>query len=407
METTIHQPSGVELSLRTVLLAFAAVWGVGFASQALSPFLVGSLIQDLRFNASLAGLIQSVELFAAALTSLVLAPRIAHLSKRRLAIAGALIACCMQGASSISASGNALLVLRALSGIGAGLCLASGNSLIASAEEPERLYARMFMIAAIVYCCIFVAMGHIGAAFGARGTYGFEAIWTASMIPILWRMPAAPPTSPESDRGWAGVPLVSTILMSAAILLFEICDVGVWAFSERVGDTVGIVMSDSGWALAGSSAIAIVTAFIASKVGFRYGRAWPTVISLTAFGATCFSILTAPNVRLFLAAVLGYQGVYAFALPFLYGTAGLIDARGRTIVAASGAALIGASIGPYVVGRLSERAGFASVGVLAFASLGVVAGLMLLTQRQIPRARCELVGLVPENDRPYTANGAE
>ena len=107
------------------------------------------------------------------------------------------------------------------------------------------------------------------------------------------------------------------------------------------------------------------------------------MVSLIAFATICLVILTANRAQVFIVAILVYQGVYAFALPNLYGIAGAIDPKGRAIVAISGGALIGATIGPYVVGRLSDTTGFASIGWLAFSSLMFVALLLIVALREL------------------------
>jgi predicted MFS family arabinose efflux permease len=362
---------------RVVFVAFASTWGIGFLSQATSPFLVGTLIADLHLRAGLAGLIQSTELMMVALTSLYLAPRISTFSKRKLGVAGAVLAGCMHAASMVTGHVGALFVVRAIAGIGAGCTLSAGNALIASLREPERAYARVFIFAAAAFGGILLALGYIGQAYGVKGTYGFEAVWTFAMLPILWFLPADAPSQSGDTRGWSGIPLLPLVLILAAFLMFEICDVGVWSFSERVAHSVDITMGDSGWALAASCALGVAGAYVASTIGFRRGSVWPLVVGLLGFGLTCFEILTAHSQTVYVVAIIVYQGVYGFTLPYLYGTAGLMDPSGRIIVACSGTALIGASVGPFVVGMISEHANFASMGWLALSCILIVLLMML------------------------------
>ncbi len=50
---------------------------------------------------------------------------------------------------------------------------------------PERAYARVFIFAAAAFGGILLVLGYVGQAYGVKGTYGFEAVWTFAMLPII------------------------------------------------------------------------------------------------------------------------------------------------------------------------------------------------------------------------------
>lgn len=158
---------------RLTLATFAAIWGIGFLPQVVSPHVVGTLVRHLGLDERLAGL-QSVEFGSVAVTALLLAPWMARLPRRRLAVAGALLALTSHAVSAAATDVAVLAAARVVAGIGAGLVLAAGNATAAASAEPERLYGRMFVLMGIAYAFVFVIMGYFAAQFGAPGVLRFE-----------------------------------------------------------------------------------------------------------------------------------------------------------------------------------------------------------------------------------------
>lgn len=358
------------------LVAFGAIWGTGLFSQAMSPFLVGTLISDGHIDAQHAGLIQSVELFAIAVTSLLLTTAIERLPRRTLALCGALLAAAMHLLSTTTRQPELLLAIRAVAGIGAGLVLTAGNAFIAEAAEPERLFGRMCAVTAVFFAAIFSALGFIAERYGMRGTYGFEGVWVLLMLLLIVRLPKTGTTAATREVRHGAPSAVLTGMILGGTLLFAICDVGVWSFSERVANSIGVTTRDSGLAMAASSVTGMMGALVVVAIGRRFGAVWPLLLGLTLFGCTCFAVMTARAPWVYLTAMVVYQAVYTFTISYLYGTAADMDRSGRVIVATSGAALLGASIAPYAVGSLSRWVGFAPTGRYIVGILLVVIGMM-------------------------------
>jgi predicted MFS family arabinose efflux permease len=368
--------TGILTPFRTAVVAFAAIWGTGLFSQAMSPFLVGTLISDGGLDPRQAGLVQSTELVAIAAMSLLLSFRIHRLSKRLLAISGALLVVTMHFLSAASIQLDYLMVCRGLAGVGAGLVLAAGNAFVAEASEPERLYGRICITAGVVFTMTFSGMGFLAEAFGIRGIYVFEALWVGCMILLLRRLPNAGVSRAVARDDSQAVPLGLTAIILTGALLFAICDVGVWSFSERIASSVGISTHDVGLALAASSVLGIVGASAVVVLGKRCGGMWPLVVGLALFALLCFTVMTATTPWMFLVAIIVYQAGFTFTVSYLYGTAAYMDPGGRVIVATSGAALIGAAIAPYAMGLVVRLVGFAVAGWYVLFVLLLVGAMM-------------------------------
>lgn len=367
---------------RLTLATFAAIWGIGFLPQVVSPHVVGTLVRHLGLDEGLAGLIQSVELGSVAVTALLLAPWMARLPRRRLAVAGALLALTSHAVSAAATGAAALVAARVAAGIGAGLVLAAGNATAAASAEPERLYGRMFVLMGIAYAFVFVVMGYFAAQFGAPGVFGFETAWVAMLLPALWLLPAGRPMAIEEGRTIAPLPRLTALLMVGALGTFASADVSVWSFSARVAASIGLAESDIGWALGASSALALVGGTVVVWLGTRLGRLRSIAVGLCFVSACALGSTRAPTAAVFLTGLVVYQAGYTFLMSYLYGTASALDRHGRLMVATAGATLAGGALGPYIGGTLAAHHGYSSIGVYYLGVAAVVFTLMIVVVRR-------------------------
>ena len=113
-----------------------------------SPFVIGGLIVGLSLNEASAGFILTTELLAMGIAALCVAPFMAILSRRWLAI-GATILIAASNAfavSDLAANITILIIVRVVAGVGAGMVLATANAAIAAASSPARLYGFALMV---------------------------------------------------------------------------------------------------------------------------------------------------------------------------------------------------------------------------------------------------------------------
>src|SRR5699024_7273450 len=116
-----------------VLSAFASAYGVGLLTLLMLPFLMGAMMDGLGLTEGTTGLILSVEFTLAMVSSLLISPYINRVPRRTIAIAGTLMAIAANILSAYITDVALLISVRAFAGFGAGLALAAGNSVIASA----------------------------------------------------------------------------------------------------------------------------------------------------------------------------------------------------------------------------------------------------------------------------------
>ena len=351
----------------------AALWGVGNMSFFTMPHLIEGLVSgEMGLSESRAGLLGTIELMCLAGTIIVLSPRMGNIARRRLALIGMSIAAAGFGASSLFDQIPLIIACRVVAGVGAGCAMAAANAAIASLDEPEQVYAWTFMLGAPVQAALIAIMPYFVASGGHSGAYAFQAIWTLGFITIAWFLFPRDVAAAETTVEEKWVPKFYEVVMIFAIFLFLIADGGTWSFAERVAISIGIDIHTYGRVLGVAVLVVPLGAALASAIGMRFGRYWPLAIGLSGMAASVYVLTHTAVQGVLMGAQLSYNFVYAFALPFVYGTAAAMDPKGRVIVAAMGVGLIGGALAPFLSGTLAETTG-------TYGTLGVVYGGIFLT----------------------------
>lgn len=368
---------------RIVVSSFAAAYGVGLIALLAMPYLISAVMIDLQLSASDAGLLMSAEFFATMIASLMVAAVVGRIRRRRMAFVGACIAL---GANLLSAQVDVvslLVVSRCIAGVGAGICLACGNALLATASDPERAagYANVLFVA--LMASVMILFARVGTDYGLPGLYlaigGIDALM---LLLISWTPPSVPARTAALIGGSKKRnPLTSipAICMMLGMFLFSMRDTMGWAFVEQVGQRVGYSSETIGNLLAIQSLLGLVGPVLASVIGRRYGLTLPVLIGVLSTGAVVLGYVLGEHSKfIYTVSVMLISATYFYALAYLTGLAATLDADGR-IAAASGSFLtLGIAVGPTLTGHLAEQGGFTLVGWgIVFAVLTTLAALFV------------------------------
>ncbi|MDJ0869843.1 MAG: MFS transporter [Myxococcota bacterium] len=372
-----------------LVLGVLAAQGVGFAGSNSMPLLVGSVIDGLGLIEAQAGLLGSTELGALAGVSLLIAPRMGHLSRRRVALLGALLAATGHVLSALAPSFELLLAARLLAGCGAGAAVAAGNAAAASSREPDRLFAVVALLAGTAGAALLVGLPFVIGAFGYSGAFVVLAGIALACLPLLLNLPDAPggarvPTESASNRGRAFAAL-------GGLLLLALGEGAIWAFTERIGIVaVGLTAGAVGAALAATTAAGLSGAALATWLGLRIGRTAPLAAGIAAVSIATFVLGYATAAGVYLAALLVWGVGFFFVTPYLLGLAAALDSHGRWSAAAAGVSSVGIASGPLAAGLLLTWGSFPALGWLVLAC-GVTALVLVLPVA----ARVDRGGLAP------------
>jgi len=360
------------------LLRGATVAGaLGLMVSLALPILIGAVMDGLGLSPAEAGLLSSLELGSMAAAQLGLAPRMHALSRRRLALGSAVLLVLASTGSAFVQTLPPLVALRVLAGVGAGGLLAASQAAIAGAAEPDRLYARAFLLGGGCSGLLLPLLPLVTAPWHQRGGYLALAGVTLLLLPLLSGLPAAAPAAQGQRTPRAPLALGAGLMMLGAAILLAASQGAVWAFSERIGLGTGLASGEIGIVLGAANMAGLAGAAAAAWLGLSRGRTLPMALGLAVVAGACWIIPRVAQPGAFSAAQLAFAAAYYFSIPFLLGLAAALDATGRLATAFGACTTIGTALGPVVGGWLV--AGGGSYRPLGGAALvGALLALLLL-----------------------------
>jgi len=381
MGTDFRPFAGFKLAIS----AYAAIWGTGFLSYLVMPYLIGSVADGMGLGLDQAGLIGSAELLIVALSAFAISAKVRVLPRRKIALLGGVIAIVGHSLSSLTDSMESLVVCRALAGVGAGMALAIGNACLAASHDPSKAYGQVMMLLATVAAGIIVSLGYITEIWSYYGVFATQAIVVALMMIPMWFLPEGDETRAEDDLTHGKIRMLPSILIVVGILMWHFCDNSIWGFSERIANNIGMAPDVIGWLLGGGLFVGVIGCFIASSVGTRYGRIWPICAGIAA-AVTCISVITSTGaVAAYTTSILSYIVCFMFISSYIYGLAGELDHHGRVMAAASGAGNVGVALAPLLSGRLIADGGYVVMGRVVISTLIIVMTLSVIAGWHINR----------------------
>ena len=361
---------------RILLGCFASTWGIALLIVDLLPFVVGTYIGLMGFSEAQAGSLVSVELLAIGITSFLLAPWINKVPVR-LVFIGALIAATGNAACLFGDSYGYILQCRLFAGIGCGLLMAIGNSIIASYPEPDRLYGQMTTLTVVMMLILFNIIPAVTAEWDHKGLFGLMVLTMLVLMPLMLLLPHDVDASKSKDtlegiKALASLPAVIALMM---IFTFFTRDTLVWAFAERAGVRVGLSQEEIGLVFSAHAVLGLLGPMIVAVIGTRFGRMFPVIFGILITGMITYNISLTNNQLNYIIMVLIWTSMHFFTLSYLMGSAAAVDNKGRVIAAAGGAMMIGNTVAPVTAGYLIEWKGYAALGWFTIVAVLITAVL--------------------------------
>jgi predicted MFS family arabinose efflux permease len=343
-----------------LLLGAVAATGIGVLSADTMPLLVGALMDDLSLSEARAGPLGSVELAAGALVSISVAHWVGRISRRTLALAGAVlvIAGCL---ISAAVQGYAALTAARLGvGLGSGAILAAGNAAVAACRDPDRLYARMSVIGGLAIALVIGLLPLALRPWGYAGGFLVVGLLALACTPLVLWLPPNPPADVEEDPERLPRKLLASCVM-LAVLLESISGNALWVFSERIGLRAGLELEQVAIVLGVTTVIGLLGAVLATLLGTRVGRTLPLSLGL-GIGALAKWAMVAWQLPLsFITTNVILAIAWFFALPYMLGMTAALDRLGRWSAVAIGAMSCGAALGPGLAGLLIGPTSYAQL----------------------------------------------
>jgi predicted MFS family arabinose efflux permease len=362
-----------------------AALGAGFVGFNALPFVVGALVDGVGLDAARAGLIASLEIGGMAASALLLAPRVSQWSLRSLALLGACGAAAAHGASALVGDFAGLAALRLVAGGFEGAVVAAGNALIAGSVDPDRLAARVEVLAGLAAAALLLILPWVVRLGAQRGAFGCMALVALVCLPLIARIPHAPASAAPGEA--RALRSRGALAILGCGFLLAAGEGAIWAFVERIGVRAGVAQASIGLLLGSSTLVGLLGAGLAAALGTRWGRRAPLLAGIGVQALACWGVAHAARPETYVASVLGYALSFFFVQPYLVGTAAVFDPHGRVAAAYAGAALLGGGAGPALGGLWVGWASYPALGwQLAAASLAAI-GLIHPVAASLDRRR--------------------
>ena len=376
--TTVRLES---IERKILLSSFTAISGVGLLSYAALPFLISSTMTNLDINEESVGILYSLEFIAAALSSIIIAPKIGKINRTKIAFIGAFIVIAGNLTSGLWSNYEFLLLIRPATGIGAGLALASGNATIANSKHPAKIAGLMNVLFVALLALLMLYLSYLNESWGMQGVYFGLAAMTFSFLIFLRLMPERP-NRHDSETvsniiNSTGIFSIVGIAIFAVFFMFTLRDSMSWAFADRIGNVVGYSSNEMGQILSLQALIGLVGPIITAKTGFKFGVRFPLLLGIVFAGLTSYAIFLSPELPyLFEGAVLVWTAGYFFAISYLTAYAATLDLDGRIVAASGSAMVLGVAAGPALSGYLITKGGY---DLAAWATLVLVVSMIIAT----------------------------
>jgi predicted MFS family arabinose efflux permease len=250
-----------------------------FAAQ---PFLIGAWIDHSSFTARQASILAFCETLSLALTMFGVSPRMRAVSLTRLAVFASLLLIAAQVLSSTTRRYVLLAASRSAAGFALGLFSAAANTAAARTGSPERAFAVSTGVLVLLSSGISIILPIAGRDLGSKGMLCALAVMSSVCIPV-WKL--LPPGRAGSTIDGISVPrhhipVGAATSVIATMLLFSSGAAAIFAFSERIGHSIGMSPNEIGTTSAIAYLLSLIGPIGVAGLGTRMGRTAPLLVGL-------------------------------------------------------------------------------------------------------------------------------
>lgn len=349
-----------------ILLFCSLVAGVflGELGSMMTPFQIGALMDGLNLGEAAAGMLGSAEIVTIGCCMLAVALGAIRMAPRQMALCGVVITGTGQLLTALTDILALLFILRVAVGLGSALCLSAAIITISSFKHPESttgfVYAYVILLLALIMYLVpwLLPYGH------HRALFSLFAVLTILGSLLLFNLPARQIYQQQSFKVKGGSNIYRLIALFFAGEFLLLAGVGtVWAFLERIGLATGITLHDVGLYMSLGMLVSMLGSFVAGIVGVKFGRFFPLVGGAILTAAGSGLIPGSTDAVSYLIMLFLFLFMLSFVLPYVIGTAAMIDRSGRLATAALAVQIFSYGTGVVIGGFVVENF---SLGALSF-----------------------------------------
>ncbi len=245
--------------------------------------------------------------------------------------------------------------VRLFAGFGSGLCYSAAIASLSLTRRATRNFSVFIVVLTIANSVELWTIPGIVSMWGVRGLYATLGCLFLVPLVLIRHMPSA--TSAQSPRAAAAslaTPIPASMVWSclSAVILFNVAASAFWAYSERIGASIGMSERSVSNTLTICNLISLTGSMLAYALHRRWGQHRPQLgaiaIMITVFAV--WSVQLSPT--LFGIGILLFFEVWTMASVYQLGTLTAIDSTGRRVALIPAAQGIGQSAGPFIAAAL-------------------------------------------------------
>lgn len=384
-------PSSLPRSEARLRLVAAILVGViGPEVFIVQPGFVQGLVQNLGFDDQGAGYAASIEVWGITATTLVMT-FFSHRFNWRKVITGSLLVVAVANAACIAVhSKGAFVALRFLAGAGAGSLISLSFTTVGLTENPDRNFGYLIMWVLLYGAIVLYVMPAAYAWSGMTGPLLFFAVFPLVALPFVKAFPDSGEVVAAVEADAVNLPAALKSLALLAMFAYFVAQGVAWAYLFLIGTAGGLGEQQVATGLTLSQVAGVAGALLPALIGGRFGRWRPLTIGIIG-GALCLLFLIGRFQYLpFVFWVCLYNFFWNMTHPYLLGSMASFDRRGRVVVLAVAAQMLGLAIGPAVGATVIAPGQYASVNYIAIAMFALSWLCILppvLIQQQRARSR--------------------
>ena len=369
---------GCGSSLRNLNSSRSALWAgihgmvVSTSVGQVLPVLMTTLTSELHLSVTQAGVLAAADLGAATVASAVYARPSAKVALSTVALVGTVITLVANLACLLATGFGALLALRLIAGVGAGILTVACVTALSQNVSPARAFAMAAFAQTAFGAALNVAIPSLNAHYGWSACFVVIAAVTAPGLRIARYYVRS--QAPHAVASRATLSVAGWMALVAVSIAF--CAIGAtWANLGGLGErsfltvaTIGIAVSAA--SIAGPVAT-VLTALLGNRIPSLLGLGFGSVVML----AGVIMLEFAGAGPLFYAGAIAFMFGWAVYVPYALGLTSVIDPTGALAVIATAGANGGFSLGPLIAVPAIAVWGVGAVPYLAFALLVCALGL--------------------------------
>lgn len=360
-------------------LATAILLGViGPEVFIVQPGFVQGLVQHVGFDEAGAGYTASAEMFGLAATTVALTFLAHRFDWRKVLYCSLAVMCVANAACTLVHDLQTFAILRFVAGFGAGGLVSLSFTAIGLTKNPDRNFGLLIMWVLIYGAVVLLAMPAAFDLVGMTGVLWFFALFPLVAVPFVRLMPRSGESHAqvEADAVELGTPLKATAL--AAMFAYFLAQGVVWAYLFLIGVNAGVSEQAVANGLMLSQFAGVAGALGAALLAHRLRRALALSLGILGGSVVLYALAGRFDALTYAVVVSVYNLAWNFTHPFLLGAMASFDRRGRVVVHAVAAQMVGLAVGPGIAATIVDGGGTMHSIILVGIALFVASCALIL-----------------------------